>query len=237
MRRAQSHVVGVALLLGVTVIALGSLTVAVGGLLDSQAAAADSQRVADGFADLEAVETTGHRTTHIRLTGGQIETAERTVRIYRNGSEVAAVDADALVFTDGDRRVTYLAGAVIRGRGGSAWLEREPPLAGSRARGVLAVGLPRLNASDRAVSGGGGASVPLETTVTHSRTDLGNGTVAVAIETATPGPFERHFRALNATVDRIDPDGDGVESIRAAFPGVRQGYLILHDLGLEVGRG
>lgn len=61
--RGQSHVVGVALLLGISVVALGSLTVVVGSLVDAGTASANAMRVADEMdGALRPVETTGHRT-------------------------------------------------------------------------------------------------------------------------------------------------------------------------------
>jgi len=73
--------------------------------------------------------------------------------------------------------------------------------------------------------------------VSHTRTDLGTGEFVVAVETATPGPFERYFEGQNASVSRADFDGDGVESVVAEYPGQRRGYLVVHDLSLEVNGG
>jgi hypothetical protein len=77
----------------------------------------------------------------------------------------------------------------------------------------------------------------LETNVSHARTDLGTGKYAVALETRTPEPFERYFRAQNATVMRRTFAGDRHESVVARYPGMREGYVVVHDLGLEVNGG
>jgi hypothetical protein len=79
--------------------------------------------------------------------------------------------------------------------------------------------------------------VTLETNVSHRRVDLGRGRFAVAVETATPEAFARHFREANATTTRQDFDGDGTPSVVARFPGRRQAYLVVHDLALEVADG
>jgi len=236
--RAQSHVVGVALLLGITVVALGGLTVAVGALVDAGTASADAARVADELdAALQPVETTGYRAARVHFTGGSLHTVEREVRLLENGSVVDTRSVGGLVFESGDRRIAYLAGAVVRGRPGAAWLAADPPVTASERNAVLVAGVPRLGAGHVAVSGEGGTAVTLATNVSHTRTDLGTGKFAVAIETATPGPFERYFEGQNASVSRVDFDGDGVESVVAEYPGQRRGYLVVHDLSLEVNGG
>jgi len=235
--RGQSHVVGVALMLGLTVATLGALTAGVGTVLESQAAAADASQVAS---DLDAAldeQAHGYHSGRVRFSEGMLSAADRTVRVLRNGSVVGEVDAGALVFESGDRRAAYLAGAVVRGRSGGAWLTEAPSVTSSARNGVLVVGVPRLGADVTGVGGTGGAAATLETNVTHTRVDLGRGEFAVAVETATPDALARHFREENATVSRQDFDGDGTPSVVAEYPARRQGYLVVHDLALEVGDG
>lgn len=235
--RAQSHVVGFALLLGVTVVALGGLTLAVGSLVDATTASADADRVADGFdAALRPVETTGPRAGQVRFADGTLRTVERDLRVLENGSVIDSRAVGGLVFDAGDRRVAFLAGAIVRGRGEGAWLGSTPPITASEHNPVLVVGVPRLQAGDVAV-GGEETSVTLRTNVSHTRVDLGDGRYSVAIETTTPRPFERYFREHNASVSRSDIDGDGVESVVASYPGRRQGYVVVHDLSLGVDGG
>lgn len=224
-------------MLGLTVAALGALTAGVGTVLDSQAAAADANQVASDF-DAALDETAhGYHSGRVRFSAGTLSTADRTVRVFRNGSAVDAVDADALVFESGDRRAAYVAGAVVRGRGGGAWLTEAPSVTSSARNDVVVVGVPRLGADGVGVGGTGGTAVTLETNVTHRRADLGRGEFAVAVETATPDALARHFREANATVSRQDFDGDGTPSVVARYPGRRQGYLVVHELALEVGNG
>lgn len=224
-------------MLGLTVAALGALTAGVGTVLESQAAAADADRVAS---DLDAAldeRAHGYHSGRVRFSEGSLSTVDRTVRVVRNGSVVGEVDAGGLVFESGDRRAAYVAGAVVRGRGGGAWLTEAPSVTGSERNGVVVVGVPRLGAGEVGVGGTGGTAATLETNVTHSRLDLGRGEFGVAIETATPDALARHFREANATVSRRDFDGDGTPSVVARYPGRRQGYLVVHDLALEVGNG
>jgi hypothetical protein len=236
--RAQSHVVGITLMLGLTVVALGGLTAATGTLLEEQAASADATRIADEMdAALRPVETTGQRTGRLHFAGGHLQTVERDLRVLRNGSVVERRPVGALVFEAEDRRVAFVAGSIVRGRPGAAWRESDPPIASSEHTGVLVVGAPTLGTDHLAVGGEGGVSVALETTVSHARRTLGRGNYALAVETRTPRPFERFFEAQGATVTRTDFDGDDVPSVVAAYPGQRQGYLVVHDLALEVGHG
>ncbi|MFB6298324.1 MAG: type IV pilin [Salinirussus sp.] len=236
MGRAQSHVVGVALLLGLTVIALGGLTVGIGTVVESQAASADASAVASGFdAALDATATHGHHTHRVTFARGRIETVERTLRIRRDGATVASRAVGGLVFESGRRRVGYVAGAVVRGHREDAWLVTEPPVTAADRPGVLVVGAPRI-AADAGVAGTGGVTVAVSTNVSHARIDLGRGRFTVAVETATPDPLARYFERTNATVDRRDYDGDGVPSVVADYPGRRQAYLVVHDLGLAVTR-
>jgi len=235
--RAQSHVVGVALLLTASTIALGTLTLGVGDLLESRAATADAERVAAGFDEaLQPRETTGHRSVGVRFSDGRLHTIDREIRLYRNGTSVRTIGAGALRFEAEDRSVTYVGGATVR-QGGGAWLETEPPIAGSEDRGVLVVGVPRLGADNVAVAGAGGGAVPIDTNVSHRRADLGRGRFAVAVETDAPAVFERYFADRPASTRVVDVDGDGTESVRVAFDGVRRGYLVVHELRLEVGDG
>ena len=236
--RGQSNVVGVAVLMGIVVIALAGLTAGIGTVVQSNAATADSTRVADDLAAaLDPVETTGHNQGSVRFTAGRLRTVEREVRVL-NGSRVShAIAVGGLVFEAGDRRVSYVADAIVRKSGTNAWLHESPPLTTSLDGDVLIASVARLNASDVAVSGERGSAVTLKTRVTHNRTTLGNGTYSVAIETATPRPLARWFREQNATVTRRDFDGDGVESVVGRFAGNRTGYLVVHDVHLEVANG
>jgi hypothetical protein len=233
--RAQSHVVGVALLLGITVVALGGLTLAVGALVESGTASADAARVADELdAALRPVETTGHRTGAVRFAGGRLRSVDRQVRLLENGSVVESHSVGALVYETGDRRVAFLSGAVVRGGRGGAWLVSEPPVTASERNAVLVAGVARLGTGDVAVAGSGPTTAWLRTNVSHARTDLGDGNYGLAVETATPRPFERYFADQNASVARADLDGDGVGSVVATYAGRRRGYLVVHDLSLEV---
>jgi hypothetical protein len=238
MRRAQSHVVGVALMLGISVLALGGLTVGVGEVIDAQTAHADATRIADELdSALQPVSHTGPHSDTVQFADGSLSTAERDLRVYRNGSLVAERPVDALVFTADDRRVAFLAGAIVRGEGGGGWLPTKPPITASERNGVLVVGAPVLGAADVTVSGSGGTTVRLRTNVSHDRRDLGHGRYEVAIETATPSAFGPYFEAQNATTARRDIDGDGIESTVATYHGTRRGYLVTHNLSLEVADG
>ena len=236
--RAQSHVVGVALMLGLAVLALGTLTVGIGSMVDEQASNADATRVAEDLVDaLEAVERTGRASHEVAFTAGTLTDADRTMRLIENGTVIATQDVDAILFESGDRRVAVLAGAVVRGQRGNAWFVEDPPIASSNRTNVLVVGAPVLDTDHVSLGGQGGVATTLQTTVSHSETDLGTGQFSVAIETETPGPFERYFRSQGATTERRTFAGDEQKSVVAHYPGQRRTHLVVHDLGLEVGDG
>lgn len=235
--RGQANVVGVAIMLGVTVVALATLTASVGSVVQDSAATADAARVAEDLDDaLRAVEATGHREGRVSFSRGELAVVDRQLRVLDAGGVVATVDADALVFRTGDQRVVYLAGAVVRDTGAGGQLYETPPLSASRGTGgVLVVGAPALNATTQRVAASGPTTVRLETDVSHDRTALGNGTYRVAVETTTPDAWARYLERAGATVTgQRDFDGDGTASVVARFPGERVGYLVVHDLSLEV---
>lgn len=237
--RAQSSVVGVAILVGVTVVSLAALTAGVGVIVEEHAARADTVRVAaDLDAAIDPVETTGRHRARVAFTGGTLRTVERDLRVLNatNDRIVERVGVGALLFESGDRRVASVSGAVVRGRGERATLRTPPPVTASfDDGGILVVGAARLGDDRVAVSGNGGTSVTLRTNVTHRRVDLGRGTFSIALETETPEPFERWFAGRGAIVGVEDIDGDGVPSVVVRFEGRRRAYLVVHDLYLEVG--
>ena len=236
--RAQSHVVGFVLVIGIGVVALGTLTAGIGTVIDSQSSNADATRVAEEMNDaMQVVERTGVHTHRVTFADGQLRTAERTLRVLEDGTVEHEVDIDALVFESGERRVAGVAGAVVRGTESNAWLERDPPITSSESTSVLVVGAPVLGTEHVSVGGQGGVSTALQTNITHERNDLGNGTFGVAIETKTPEPFERYFEAQNATVEREQFGGDDYESVVATYPTERRAYLVVHDISLEVNDG
>jgi hypothetical protein len=237
--RGQSNVVGVALLLGVVVISMSVLIAGVGVLVERQAASADATRVANEMdSALSSVETTGIHREHLSFSQGTLQTVDRQLRILDGSTVVRSVGVDALVFTAGNRRVAFVAGAIIRGQG-NAWLYAKPPITaslGDDGSGVLIVGAPQIG-STGSVSGKGGVTTTLRTNVTHERERIGNGTYSVAIETATPRPFARYFTEQGRAVEQRDIDGDGVESVVVTFEGKRVTYLVIHDLNTEVHSG
>jgi hypothetical protein len=223
----------VALLLAITTISLGALTAGVGTVVESNAAAADANRVADSFADLQPPKSTGVERHRLAFGEGSLHVVDRTVRVLDGEEVVASHEADALVFETGDRRVALLAGAVVRGSGDAARVAERPPL--STADSLLVVGLPVLNASGPdSISGSDVTRLTLRTDTSHDRTDLGEGRYRVAVETTTPDAWERHFVAENVETTRRDFDGDGVPSVVVTYPGERTAYLVIHDASMEV---
>ncbi|MFC7075623.1 DUF7289 family protein [Haloarcula halophila] len=237
MRRAQSHVVGVVLLLGLTHVALGGLTATVGSIVDGQTATADATRVADAFQNgLEPSERTGQGTTQLRFTDGHVGSAERELRVLNASGVVRVVPIDALVYTTSGARTAFVGGAVVRGRPDEAWLVREPSLTVTRTKDTLVVGAPRLNASGGAVAGDT-VTARLRTNVSHTRERFPRADYRIAIETATPEAFGRYFRQLGLATRTRDIDGDGTPSVVASVGGRETVYLVVHDMRTEVAHG
>lgn len=233
MNRGQSNVVGVALLLGIAVVSMGALTAAVGVMVDSTASEADVERVAADFETvLDPVGTTGVRRGTVTFGEGSIEHADRYLEVRADGTVVDRVSVDALVFESDDRRVAFHAGAIVRGSGDRAWIERAPPI--SVDDDVIVVGAPRVGDDVRTVGGRGGVTATVETDVSHDRRHLGRASFALAVETTAPGAWSRQFRDMGATVEREDGQPPVVV---ATFGGERTGYLVVHDLDAEVRAG
>ncbi|WP_231751698.1 archaellin/type IV pilin N-terminal domain-containing protein [Halogeometricum sp. CBA1124] len=109
--RAQSAVVGVAILLGLTVVGVGVLTAAAGTAIQEGASTAATARVADGLDDALDAGTAAEGDATVRLAGGTIRVADRRVRVLNDSGVVWTAAAGGLVYESGDRRVSAVAGA------------------------------------------------------------------------------------------------------------------------------
>lgn len=228
--------IGVALLLGVTVIALGMLTAAIGAIVGSNAAAANADRVATDLDDaLQPVEATGSHSGRVSFSEGTLSVVERELRVLDEDGVVETVQVDALVYESGDHRVVFLAGAVVHEAGDGARMHAEPPITASRGSGgVLVVGAPALGADRITFGATEPTTLTLHTDVSHGRTELGDDEYRVAIETDTPEPWRAYFERQGATVTIETFDDDDVESVVASYPGERTAYLVVHEMNLTV---
>ncbi|MFB6105608.1 MAG: type IV pilin [Halobacteriaceae archaeon] len=231
MTRAQSHVVGVALLLAVTVVAMGTLTASVGTVVESGTGRADAARVADSFESLFGTSVGRGRGT-VAFTDGQLHAVRREVRVLDGDGVVATVPANALAWSDGTRGVTYAAGAVVVETAAGAAFDRSPALVAVDDR-TLVVGVRAVNGSVD-VADVDGAAVTVRTTVTRRERRLGSGEWRVAVETSTPRPWAAYLRDRLGTVSRRDIDGDGTPSVVAAA-GNRSAVLIVHRQEVRTG--
>jgi flagellin-like protein len=231
--RAQSSVVGVAILIAVTALSLGALTAGAGVAVQSGLAAADAGAAADAMGAAVRPGAAGPASERFAFSRGSLRVVPRTVRVSNASSVVERRTVGGLVFESGDRRVAAVAGAVVRGRGENAQFARPPATAVGES--ALVVGVSRLNASDTgAVGGEGGTTVDLRVDVNRSRRQLPRDAYRVAIETNAPTAWERHFDGQGANTTRRDFDGDGVASVVAQFPDDRRLYLSVTDLELEL---
>lgn len=228
-----------AILVGVTVLALGVMVVAVGGVVEEASADADIQRVtADFERAFRAVETTGRNRATVQFGSGSLTTEPRTLRVTNDTGVVEVHDVDAVVYRPDSapgaaptRQVIALGGAVLVTHGDHTRVVRPPPIASGS--GVLVVGIPVYHGT--ANVGGNRLSVTVQSDVTHARRTLGHGEWRVAIETTTPDAWNRTLTRRGGTLESPqDFDGDGIESVVARFPGGRTAHVVVHDVQLTV---
>lgn len=238
--RGQSSVVGVAILIGITMLALGSMAAAVGGVVSDAATDADVKRVTADFEQaFQPVETTGQHRSRIRFGSGALLTETRTVRILNPSGTVESYDTNIVTYVPSGeshnggqgRRVTFHAGAILVTQGDYTRVVRPPPIASGP--GVLVVGVPVL--TDEVSIGGSRLDLTVETRVSHSRQTLGTDDWRVAVETTTPDAWNRTLtRAGASSITTREYDGDGIPSVVATFDTQRNTHIVVHDMTLEV---
>ncbi|WP_410765561.1 hypothetical protein [Haloferax sp. DFSO60] len=233
--RAQSNIVGVALLLGIGVVAIGLLTASVGGLVNAQLNAADTAATADGFADIRDSVLAGSNTTHaIRVTDGDVSRTDRTIRILPEGGSNRTYDADGYVVERGSHAVRFVGGAVVRGERDRAYLVTPSPVSLTGDSVFLTLPVANPNTTD---GFGLGSTSGIRIETERKVTELPSDTYRVAIETETPVAWERTFEEQGFEVSRIDLDGDGVPSVVVTLPEDRTLTVARYDYALEVARG
>ncbi|SNR53256.1 DUF7289 family protein [Halorubrum vacuolatum] len=232
-RRAQSNVIGVALLVGLTMVSLGALTATVGTVVDSNAAVGDVDRVASDLdRAIDPVESIGTGTGRVTYTEGTLRTEMRTVRVFRDDDLVVSRETEAIVYERGAYRVTAVGGAVIRDHAGSHSIARGPPVSASSE--VVTIGVVALTATDVAIDGSGPTTRTLVSEVSHERiVDGESGEWTVAVETPEPDPWVRSFENVGATVYTGEFDDDEHQSVVATFEGDRRGHVVVHRVETE----
>lgn len=229
MNRAQSSVVGVALLVGLAIVSIAGMTVAVGTVFEDRAAAAGADRVAAGFDGALDPNGLGPERDRIATPNGQVRVVERTLRLRVAGRTVATYEVGGLVYATTGRRVTYLTGSIARSNPASATVHGEPFV--RTADGELFVSVVALGAAPgRAVDSG---AVVVRTNVSHERRELRPRDYRVAVETRSAGAWAERLESIGRT-SRRDFDGDGVPSVVVDPPGGGAAHLVIHRLGLEV---
>jgi hypothetical protein len=231
--RAQSTVVGVALLLAITTVSLSLLTASAGTVVERQVATVTADRATEAVTGVLEPDGSSGR---VAVGDGRFSERERTLRLVNDSGVVAAQNVSALVYEQHDRRVTYLGGGVVRGTPDAATFAADPTIQTGDGVLLLAVTDPEIRRESPRPNATGATTIE-RTNATHARSRFPAGEYGVAVETATPGPWDDYFRAQNATVTRQDFDGDGVPSVVAAFPGQRETYLVVHHVRVEVRDG
>lgn len=222
-----------ALLLAITAISLGALTATVGVLVEGNAAAATGDAVGEGLTTVVAPGPAGVRRTTVPLGDGTLTTANRTIRIENETAELVRLNGSAVRWSGSSRGVVATGGAVASLRPGGARLVHEPVVAVDD-RTVL-LGLTAIRGDPVAIDGGRASSrVTLAANASVARRRFPTGNYSLAVETAAPAAWERVLTERNATVDRTDPDGDGVVTVVGRFPAERRLDLAVRTVRLEV---
>lgn len=231
--RAQSSIIGVAILVTATVLSIAALTATAGTFVSDGAAAANAQRVAEDFDDVVDADK---RRTRIEFSDGTLRVEPRTLTVSRGDGALISVDVDALVYETRGQRVTTLAGVVVEGSGPQATVRGPLPVVAGPDRHL--VDIVALNATGATgISGSTGTAVSVRTNATHEYRTTQRGEYSVAIETATPGAWERAFTAAGLEHTRRDDDDDGVESVVVRLPDDSVLDVAIHDLRAVVSRG
>ncbi|GAB7092501.1 hypothetical protein JCM18237_27720 [Halorubrum luteum] len=232
--RARSHVVGVALLIGITMVSLGALTAAVGTIVDSNAAVSDVDRVATGFDDaIDPIEGTGTHTGRVTFTDGELRAESRMIRVFHGNELALRRETDALVYDRGEYAVTAVAGAIVRDHAGSRSLARDPPVSASEE--VVVLGVVDLDIAEDTLESSGLSTRTFRSDVTHERVIQNwDGEWTVSVETPTPEPWLTAFEATGASVRTGYFDGDTHVSVIATYEGERTLQAVLHRIDTEV---
>ncbi|MFB6080360.1 MAG: archaellin/type IV pilin N-terminal domain-containing protein [Haloferacaceae archaeon] len=229
MNRGQSSVIGVALLLAITVVAVAGMTATVGTVIRDRAATAGTDRVATAFDDALDPHVGGPGRDRIALPGGRLRVVERTLRVRRPGRTVAAYEVGGLVYTADDRSVTYLSGALVRSTPAGETVRGDLPVRASDGDVFVSaaiLGTPTGRGIDA-------DATTLRTNVTHDRRTVGPGDYRIAIETRAPDAWATRLDGIGRT-SRTDFDDDGVPSVVVDPLGSGRIYLTIHRLRLEV---
>ncbi len=231
--RAQSNVIGVALLIGLTMVSLGALTATVGTVVDSNAAVGDVDRVASDLdRAIEPVESAGTGTGRVTYAEGSLGTETRTIRVFRDDDLVVSRETDAIVYDRGEYRVTAVGGAVIRDHAGSQSMTSDPPVSASPE--VVTIGVVELTTENVALDGTGPGTRTLVSEISHERLIEGDpGEWTVAIETPEADPWRQSFEDAGATVYTGHFEGDEHRSVVATFEDDRQGHVVIHRVETE----
>lgn len=225
---AQANVIGVALLLGITVISMGAITASLGVVVDTQVDVAEGDRVGSDLAAAIDPAEVGRGGGSISFHEGRLFSVKRELVVRADGDVVERIRTDALVFENDESRVAFHAGGIVRGEGNGSHFQRDPVVI---VDDVLLVGVTRIGGDVNGVAGSGGVTASVTTDVRHERREFDADSIQLSIETGSPGAWERFLREHGADVERLPGDPP---TVVASFEGLEVGILVIHDLGLEV---
>jgi flagellin-like protein len=236
-QRAQSAVIGVALLMVITVVSIGVLTAGTGLLVDEAGRNADAQRVADRLlAGYEPRTLLGATTISLPVTGGHLYTVPRTIEVHRFGDPVATFETAAIRYQRAGHRVSASGQALVQGRGPDARFLRRPALVTvleAEGQRVLSISVVRIESDiDHGVDRPG--SLALSLVATHERRELDPGRYTLSLETDEPVLWERALGQVAKWTRVQETDTPGQYRIVAEIGRVDQVRLLVTHLEVRI---
>lgn len=232
--RGQANVVGVAVLVGLTMLGVAAVIAGVGTVVDSAASEASTAAVAGDLDALLESAVRHHRgSSTIQLHGGRLEPTTRQVQVTHDGDPVVERAIGGLRYRGPDGRgvVTVLNGAIVRSDGRRRQVKQPPRVTVTdRSTGSLMIGIVDLQWHGPSTAARNGA-LAVETTRDVRRHRAAPASLQVSVETAMPVQWEEWFRNHGATVSRSDTDADGITTVQASF-GNRSLYVVVYEVEL-----
>ncbi|XGI83376.1 hypothetical protein ACEU6E_08870 [Halorutilales archaeon Cl-col2-1] len=219
---AQSEVVGVILLFGITMTGIGIITVTGFPSLDSARDDVGFSRAQNEMMRLDSHATavasgSGTKTVRLNLQEGSLNTVEKSTRVDINITNTTknlnrSFDLNSVRYTMGDREVWFEAGGIFRktSADANATMVSAPDFGFSR--NSLTVSLVNVSTADLATAGGQQTfTVSRESKVDRPYRDtspIRNGTVYVNVTTPNSEAWERYFENRHKQVVVVESNHD-----------------------------
>lgn len=218
--RAQSEILGYVIVFSIIAASVGFIYVTGLPALENSQEAMATNNVESAFDVMDdnirdiTQEGAPSRATEVRIAGGRLFVGEPTeIRFYaENTTEeddnitVVADTYPVIYRDDADRRVSYVAGAIIRGNGTASAMVSQPDWRFTDRRTIVPIQVLTPRGGLQGISGD--TTILLVTklqvrayTQSLAQTDGAEAEVNVSVKTDRPGAWEQYFSEANSTVD------------------------------------